>query len=324
MTFADMEEMSKDGALKILDKYEVNGQTFYESIAIPADVLNSYKDMFQKGGVMSTMVDVYQDRYSAENFVLSAMANNTINTMTSIIEFEKIFSGDPAFYKWKNQKENTLVQFNIEDKPYTIAVHDIRDAHADKIKRLGGVLSPGQNLRTDYSKEAAEKYKDADLRNTKYTTLTVNDINTSSQHVPFIRHMFLRQAFIDHIMTHKPDVSMDYINNLYRDKFFGKEWDKFKKIDPAAVKAINNRVASQINPYNIEDLEKDDGITVSDAQVVIRPSLYRKIRISLGQWTDDDETAYWILETSPDWMNDPELSKKVHGLQLFPLKMSYF
>jgi hypothetical protein len=102
MTFADMDEMSKEGALKILEKYQVDGQDRYESIAIPADVLNSYKDMFQKGGVMSTMVDVYQDRYSAENFVLSAMANNTINTMTSIIEFEKIFSGDPACYKWKN------------------------------------------------------------------------------------------------------------------------------------------------------------------------------------------------------------------------------
>ena len=324
MTFADMDEMSKEGALKILEKYQVDGQDRYESIAIPSDVLNSYKDMFQKGGVMSTMVDVYQDRYSAENFVLSAMANNTINTMTSIIEFEKIFSGDPACYKWKNQKESTLVQFNIDDKPYTVSVHDIRDAHADKIKRLGGVLSPGQNLRTDYSKEAAAKYKDADLKNTKYTTLTVNDINTSSQHVPFVRHMFLRQAFIDHIMTHKPDVSMDYINKLYQDKFFGQEWDKFKKVDPAAVKAINSRVANQINPYNIEDLNEDDGITVSDAQVVIRPSLYRKIRISLGQWTDDDENAYWILETSPDWMNDPELSKKVHMLQLFPLKMSYF
>ena len=324
LVLADMDAMSEDGPLKILNKYQKDGQDRYESVAIPAEILRTYKNMFQENGVLSTILNVYNDIYADADFVLSAMANNTVNTMLSIIEFEKIFSGDPAFYKWKNQSDDTLVQFNIDGKPYTVSIHNIRDAHSDKIKRLGGVLSPGQNLRTDYSKEAAKKYRDIDLRDTKYTTVTVNDINTSSNHVPFIRHMFTRQAFIDHIMVHKPDVPIDYINKLYQDKFFGQEWEKLKKADPAAISAINTRVRSQINPYNIEDIKEDDGITVSDAQVVIRPSLYRKIRISLGEWTDDDETAYWILETTPNWMNDVELSKKVHALQLYPLKMSYF
>jgi len=59
MTFIEMDEMSKDGALKVLEKYQIDGQDRYESVAIPADVLNQYKDMFQSGGVMSTIVGVY-------------------------------------------------------------------------------------------------------------------------------------------------------------------------------------------------------------------------------------------------------------------------
>jgi hypothetical protein len=87
-------------------------------------------------------------------------------------------------------------------------------------------------------------------------------------------------------------------------------------------------------------------ITVSDAQVFIRPALYRKIRISLGQWSFEqdetgysDEEAYNILEgitvnedgtrtrsenPSDEWSRNPELYEKVKKLQLFPLKMSYF
>ena len=42
-----------------------------------------------------------------------------------------------------------------------------------------------------------------------------------------------------------------------------------------------------MNPYN--------RITVSDAQVVIRPETYRKIRIGLGQESDEIEDAYNLI-----------------------------
>jgi hypothetical protein len=32
------------------------------------------------------------------------MANHVVNSFTSIIEFEKVFSADPAQYKWKDIK----------------------------------------------------------------------------------------------------------------------------------------------------------------------------------------------------------------------------
>jgi len=91
----------------------------------------------------------------------------------------------------------------------------------------------------------------------------------------------------------------------------------------------------QANPYT--------NITVSDAQVIVRPDMYRKIRMMLGQWsviptkityknysgqtlttTYSDNEAFEILENDPKWMSDPEKAAKVSRLQLFPLKMTYF
>ena len=101
---------------------------------------------------------------------------------------------------------------------------------------------------------------------------------------------------------------------------------------------IESRLSQQMDPYR--------NITVADAQVFIRPALYRKIRISLGEWSIEpdetgysDEEAYNIIEgitvgedgnrtksdnPSDEWSKDPKLYEKVRKLSLFPLKMSYF
>nr|DAN22289.1 MAG TPA_asm: hypothetical protein [Bacteriophage sp.] len=72
-------------------------------------------------------------------------------------------------------------------------------------------------------------------------------------------------------------------------------------------------------------------INISDAQVIIRPELYRKIRIGIGRWSFEedengysDEKAYRILEEDGSWMSDDEKAAIVSKFQLFPLKMSYF
>jgi len=85
------------------------------------------------------------------------------------------------------------------------------------------------------------------------------------------------------------------------------------------------------------------GINVTDAQVFIRPDMYRKVRMMLGTWsvipqkityktysgetmttTYSDNEAFEILEHDGEWMLDPEKAAKVSKLQLYPLKMSYF
>jgi hypothetical protein len=86
--------------------------------------------------------------------------------------------------------------------------------------------------------------------------------------------------------------------------------------------SINEKLKQKSKPY--------EGITVADAQVFMRPKLYRKIRMSLGMWTiEEDETgysdeiAYRILEEDSDWQRNPEKAAIVNKLELFPLKLSY-
>jgi hypothetical protein len=76
---------------------------------------------------------------------------------------------------------------------------------------------------------------------------------------------------------------------------------------------INKQLGQQSSPYA--------DINVSDAQVFVRPQIYRKIRISLGQWSTtpdengySDEAAYWLLENDPDWQSDPEKAAMVSKL----------
>ncbi|MEE0041754.1 hypothetical protein [Catenibacterium sp.] len=59
---------------------------------------------------------------------------------------------------------------------------------ADKIKRLGAILSPGQNLRTEYSNREIHESRDPisgkeELRGSKYTVLNINDIVARSKFI---------------------------------------------------------------------------------------------------------------------------------------------
>jgi hypothetical protein len=109
------------------------------------------------------------------------------------------------------------------------------------------------------------------------------------------------------------------IEKIYNDdKFFKSVYDSFGNRKANIEKALK----IQMKPYT--------EINVCDAQVFIRPEMYRRIRIGLGQWSNDDEKAYMILEgknskyKNGEWMKDPEAYKVVRNLQLYPLKMSYF
>jgi len=90
----------------------------------------------------------------------------------------------------------------------------------------------------------------------------------------------------------------------------------YDKLDDVQKSIIEKRVKLKTNPFA--------KINVADAQVLIRPAMYRKVRIGLGKWTDEDEEAYWILEKDSSWMTDPEKAEKVSKLELFPLKMAYY
>lgn len=330
----EFQTISDDGSTKVV---YFDGKTYLPR-AIPVQILDYYHNRFGKSG--RVLSDYYEDEAgNVADCTLSAIANNVANEMISTIELEKVFTGDPAYYKWQYNRK-VLDKFTVDGS--TQEVRRLTAKDADKIKRLGAILSPGQNLRTEYSNREIQEFKDPisgkeELRGSKYTVLNINDIVAKSKFINDVQTQFGRQILADEIRSNPEwfdkiveKESKELGEKLTREGQITKMYLKdnyYKSIlnnAPKSVKeAVDIRSKQQMSPY--------EEITVSDAQVCIRPALYRKIRMNLGNWTTEpdesgysDEEAYKILETDGSWMNDPEKARKVSKLQLFPLKMTYF
>ena len=112
-------------------------------------------------------------------------------------------TGDPAYYKWQYNRK-VLDQFTVDGS--TQEVRRLTAKDADKIKRLGAILSPGQNLRTEYSDREIQEFKDPisgkeELRGSKYTVLNINDIVARSKFINDVQTQFGRQILADEIRS---------------------------------------------------------------------------------------------------------------------------
>ena len=413
-TEEELYRLSRPGSpLQLVEFDRKNG--VYMPKAIPEHLLNRYTKVLQEAGYGS-FGKAYDSEEILHHALFSLIGSHVVNTATSVIEVEKIFSGDPAFYKKKAQSKIVRVEnysklpetgdhgviyvtedsqkaYEYEGDRYTqidpdnnpaieridiqmnfdsgeqaseqIIVENLDDVFSDKIKRLGGTLSPGQELRLDFNEDELEF--DPTLKCTKYTNLNVEDIKIPSLFLDEIEREFKHCLVVDIIRSNTPKGFATFLTQLQNDR--KKENEKRKKegkkqknevtkedaidriiqnekafermwslLSEGERSDIESRLSQQMDPYR--------KITVADAQVFIRPALYRKIRISLGQWSFEpdetgysDEEAYNIIECitvdedgnrtksdnpSDEWSRNPKLYEKVRKLSIFPLKMSYF
>lgn len=375
MTKRELDRLSEPNSpYKMVKK--VDGMYLPEGI--PTQLIRKYaKEISKKLGDKELHLATTKgaDEYLMQDALFSLIASYVANSAISVIEFEKAFSGDPAFYKrstlekvqrFKNKsalpkkgKSGIIYVTSNNEKAYIfnedkykeikdlsgygvekisiamemndgsvvnqeVIVDDVYDTFSDKIKRLGSTLSPGDELRLHYTPEELEKYKE--LQITDYTNMNVEDINAQSIFIDQIKDTFKKQLLIDHIRAIDPEKFKTYcdknrldfektIAKLYRDQDL---FDKVYKMYSEIHSKIEKELKQQTDPYQ--------NITVSDAQVFVRPELYRKIRIGLGQWSYDDERAYRIIESDDngDWLADEKKYEAVRKLEIFPLKMSYF
>lgn len=345
--YDNMNKFSKPGITQLIKRQSYKDASNPDAIeewhwsnrAIPHQLISEYSERFKKIGVSlvksgDTIVkkplnisseSSYGRSEKSDALMLSVIGNYTLQSIISIIEIEKVYSGDPAFYKWKyaKQTEHTVVNERVADLQILV------DKDSDKIKRLGGLLSPGAELRTDFSKEEYERFPW--LRGTKYVNATIKDVIADSLYFDEVKDIFTRQLVADqlrHAGVDKRRIDEVYIN----DGAFKKE---FNALSDEIKNDIKYQAGEQAKPYI--------GINVTDAQVFIRPDMYRKVRMMLGTWsvipqkityktysgetmttTYSDNEAFEILENDGEWMLDPEKAAKVSRLQLYPLKMSYF
>lgn len=179
----------------------------YVNRAIPMQLINAYKQKFINDGRKDAeTVNIYSPSQISQDIILSVIGNYTIQSMISIIEIEKIFAGDPAFYKWNYSKKPQAKIINGD----VYYLQNLIEKDTDKIKRLGALLSPGSELRTDFSEEDYKKYPW--LRGTKYVNATVKDVVAKSIYLDELNDYFKRQMVADILRESKTLGQTDYNN----------------------------------------------------------------------------------------------------------------
>jgi hypothetical protein len=83
--------------------YKKDGR--YMPFGIPAQLLNKYANeilkVFNRPVIEDSYANLGEDKVILQGALFSLVANTVVNSAISIIEFEKVFSGDPAFYSRK-------------------------------------------------------------------------------------------------------------------------------------------------------------------------------------------------------------------------------
>ena len=286
------------------------------NLAIPDQIIAEYFNQFIK-----EYPDQKDPGVMMNSAIYSAIANHVIMQAISIQEIEKVYSGDSSMYKWSYYKNSSLPESKRKTYDNSVPLKVLDQKDVDKTKRLGGILSPGTNLKSTFSPEEISNAGGMldDFGTSKYTFMNVGDIKAKSAYLEDLGNAFRREWIYQYYST-TPEKKAD-LERIYSDYEYAKEL--YDKLTPEQKATIEKNVEDSLGPYN--------SITVSDAQVVLRPAMYRKLRISMGEWTfepDDtgysDEIAYNLLEKDASWMSDPAKIKIVRKLQLKPLKMSYF
>ena len=266
-----------------------------------------------------------------DSAIYSIIANHVIRQAISIQEFEKVYTGDSAFYKWLYYKESELPQKQIDDTSFkyitsdnqtvSVKVSTLKSKDVDKTKRLGGVLSPGTNLKTEWSADDIRKNPALkDCVSPYYTFMNVQDVQAKSLYINDMERLFKKQLIVDEL-ERTGTLTPEEVERIYKDDDYSEE--VFNTFDKDVQERINKSAKDQTSPYN--------DITVADAEVMLRPAMYRRLRIAIGEWTFkpdatgySDEIAYNIIEKDASWMSDPKKYAIVRKLQLKPLKMSFF
>lgn len=227
------------------------------------------------------------DRYA----VLTMLGNHMFNYNVSKLETEKIFTGDVAFYK----------------------------SDDDAIKRLGAVLSTGDNMRTQWltnNPALIPEYRRLQARQT-YTCAIFNDNEIPSHQYETIKDLFT-YANTRNLLIEKEGLSEAEVDELMKDPKAAEE--KY----PFIFEFAANQAKRDADAYGLNSEGTKGNINQADAAVYIRPQMYQDVVRMLGEWSDEVRQAYEILESGENWLDDPILYQKSLKTLIKALKMTYF
>lgn len=226
------------------------------------------------------------DINNSEGYAIWEMfADYTINSIVSIQEVEKMFNGDPAYYKVKYNENG------------------IEDSSVDKIKRLGGINSTGINNRLDFLVDPLpDTYSVAELKD--------HEIMDHQYHE--YEKLFIRGSIKEQIIKNYGIGEWNNVKDL-SDAEIAKQYPDIVKYATMKAKA---GVSGYKGGINVADAAVY--ITPDTARNLLRMrGLWSKeVKSAFNILTNE--------KTADSWQSDPELYAKANKVVLNAMKYVAF
>ena len=286
----DVQKKLVSGILNKRIKGEINKAIDLGLIYRPVenDEIWSLRNMLLDEEQLQDRMDNYTgfDANNSEGYAIWEMfADYTINSIISIQEVEKMFNGDPAYYKVKYNENG------------------IEDSSVDKIKRLGGINSTGINNRLDFLVDPLpDTYSVAELKD--------HEIMDHQYHE--YEKLFIRGSIKEQIIK---NYGIDEWNNVkdLSDAEIAKQY-------PDIVKYATMKAKADVSGYKggINVADAAVYITPDTAKNLLRMrGLWSKeVKSAFSILTNE--------KTADSWQSDPELYAKANKVVLNAMKYVAF
>lgn len=236
---------------------EPNSQNInYDGESIASDII--------RGNILldSDLVSPQNGKTTSE-MIASVIADYAVNTAIATLEFEKLISGDLAYYK------------NLDDR----------------VKRYSALTSTRQIMNIPQDDQT-------------YRTISLN----TNKLVSKVMHDAMYDKYVG------TEEAPGILTKLYF-RFRDENKQNFvgltdKEIYEKAQKDADNRLSG----YNDVD--------PTDAQVWISPTMFRKLSIMNGDWNEDKQRAFDLLESDEQLSLEQEI--ELHNIVMQPLKYVHF
>ena len=239
------------------------------------------------------------------NQAIVAYINDLSNkALISGHEVERLFAGNPAFYKWKYDDDGNLI-----------------DRTVDELKRLGGVVSTGTNnfeglvglpdryqkgvyVSAEVDNEMIESPQveymrplvyTGQLRQTAYSMLCDEYIEKELEGFKKYKDETDIQA-----SRRRHDLEQDARNSVDNqlERMSDEEIEKLLESKHKGIIAvIKKKAKSVIDSYRLSKDEKLDGIDVADGGAYITDEMCEALLRMVGSWSSDIEEAFKILRS---------------------------
>lgn len=238
----------------------------YKNTGLPVGRIRQLEDKI-KSAYDSTQLSVDQLNTIHSLAIVAYITDITNRHIISMQEFERMFSGNPAFFKFGYDSNGHLI-----------------DRTVDQSKRLGGLASTGTNNCLDIPGTPTE-----------YTCVEVDNPMMVAAHIEQVQKDVydgeIRSAYLRHLLEEN-DASLDNNTDIAEEIASNVDAMSIEEIEEAMKDMPLLDIAKKIAESKIKKLKKVD---IADGAAYVTDEMCENLLKMVGSWNKEIEEAFQIL-----------------------------